>query len=57
MPPSPSIEYQIIKASVQAARSGASSGNLMKKRHLLLKLRFGLDDDRAADPPGDRRPA
>ena len=41
----PSIEYQIIKASVQAQIRGIL-GELDEKEALVLKLRFGLDDDR-----------
>jgi RNA polymerase primary sigma factor len=42
---SPSIEYQIIKASVQQQIRGIL-GELDEKEALVLKLRFGLDDDR-----------
>ncbi len=42
---SPSVEYQIIKASVeQQIRS--MLGDLDEKEALVLKLRFGLDDDK-----------
>jgi RNA polymerase primary sigma factor len=42
---SPSVEYQIIKASVQQQIRGIL-GELDEKEALVLKLRFGLDDDR-----------
>ncbi len=44
-PDSPSVEYQIIKASVQQ-QIRAVLGELDEKEALVLKLRFGLDDDR-----------
>ncbi|MCK7484032.1 MAG: hypothetical protein M0C28_48940 [Candidatus Moduliflexus flocculans] len=42
---SPSVEYQIIKASVQQQIRDIL-GELDEKEALVLKLRFGLDDDR-----------
>jgi RNA polymerase primary sigma factor len=42
---SPSVEYQIIKASVQQ-QIRDSLGELDEKEALVIKLRFGLDDDR-----------
>jgi RNA polymerase primary sigma factor len=42
---SPSVEYQIIKASVQQ-QIRETLGELDEKEALVLKLRFGLDDDR-----------
>jgi RNA polymerase primary sigma factor len=42
---SPPVEYQIIKASVQQQIRGIL-GELDEKEALVLKLRFGLDDDR-----------
>ncbi|MGZ5439697.1 MAG: sigma-70 family RNA polymerase sigma factor [Candidatus Aminicenantales bacterium] len=42
---SPSVEYQIIKASVQQ-QIRETLGELDDKEALVLKLRFGLDDDR-----------
>jgi RNA polymerase primary sigma factor len=42
---SPSVEYQIIKASVQL-QIREILGELDEKEALVLKLRFGLDDDR-----------
>jgi RNA polymerase primary sigma factor len=42
---SPSVEYQIIKASVQQ-QIREILGELDEKEALVLKLRFGLDDDR-----------
>jgi len=44
-PSSPSVEYQIIKASVQQ-QIREILGELDEKEALVLKLRFGLDDDR-----------
>jgi RNA polymerase primary sigma factor len=44
-PASPSVEYQIIKASVQQ-QIREVLGELDDKEALVLKLRFGLDDDR-----------
>lgn len=44
-PDSPSVEYQIIKASVQQ-QIRDSLGELDEKEALVLKSRFGLDDDR-----------
>ncbi len=44
-PDSPSVEYQIIKASVQHQIRDIL-GELDEKEALVLKLRFGLDDDR-----------
>jgi len=44
-PASPSVEYQIIKASVQQ-QIREILGELDDKEALVLKLRFGLDDDR-----------
>lgn len=44
-PSSPSVEYQVIKASVQQQIRGVL-GELDEKEALVLKLRFGLDDDR-----------
>lgn len=44
-PDSPSVEYQIIKASVQH-QIRAVLGELDEKEALVLRLRFGLDDDR-----------
>jgi RNA polymerase primary sigma factor len=44
-PDSPSVEYQIIKASVQQQIRDIL-GELDEKEALVLKLRFGLDDDR-----------
>jgi RNA polymerase primary sigma factor len=40
-----SVEYQIIKASVQQ-QIREILGELDEKEALVLKLRFGLDDDR-----------
>ena len=42
---SPSVEYQIIKSSVQQ-QIRAMIGELDEKEAVVLKLRFGLDDDR-----------
>jgi RNA polymerase primary sigma factor len=42
---SPSVEYQIIKASVQQ-QIRETLGELDEKEALVIKLRFGLDDDR-----------
>jgi RNA polymerase primary sigma factor len=42
---SPPVEYQIIKSSVQQ-QIRAMIGELDEKEALVLKLRFGLDDDR-----------
>lgn len=42
---SPSVEYQIIKSSVQQ-QIRETLGELDDKEALVLKLRFGLDDDR-----------
>ncbi len=42
---SPSVEYQIIKSSVQT-QIREILGELDEKEALVLKLRFGLDDDR-----------
>jgi RNA polymerase primary sigma factor len=42
---SPSVEYQIIKSSVQQ-QIRETLGELDEKEALVLKLRFGLDDDR-----------
>jgi RNA polymerase primary sigma factor len=42
---SPSVEYQIIKASIQQ-QIRETLGELDEKEALVLKLRFGLDDDR-----------
>ncbi|MGZ5488422.1 MAG: sigma-70 family RNA polymerase sigma factor, partial [Candidatus Aminicenantales bacterium] len=42
---SPSVEYQIIKASVQQ-QIRETLGELDDKEALVIKLRFGLDDDR-----------
>ena len=42
---SPSVEYQIIKSSVQQ-QIREILGELDEKEALVLKLRFGLDDDR-----------
>jgi len=42
---SPSVEYQIVKASVQEQIRGIL-GELDEKEALVLRLRFGLDDDR-----------
>ncbi len=44
-PASPSVEYQIIKASVQQ-QIREILGELDDKEAVVLKLRFGLDDDR-----------
>jgi len=44
-PTSPSVEYQIIKASVQQ-QIREILGELDEKEALVLKLRFGLEDDR-----------
>jgi len=44
-PASPSVEYQIIKASVQQ-QIRETLGELDEKEALVIKLRFGLDDDR-----------
>lgn len=44
-PDSPSVEYQIIKASIQQQIRDILS-ELDEKEALVLKLRFGLDDDR-----------
>jgi RNA polymerase primary sigma factor len=44
-PASPSVEYQIIKASVQQ-QVRETLGELDEKEALVIKLRFGLDDDR-----------
>jgi RNA polymerase primary sigma factor len=44
-PSSPSVEYQIIKASVQQ-QIRETLGELDEKEALVIKLRFGLDDDR-----------
>ena len=44
-PASPSVEYQIIKASVQR-QIREILGELDEKEALVLKLRFGLEDDR-----------
>jgi RNA polymerase primary sigma factor len=41
----PPVEYQIIKSSVQQ-QIRATIGELDEKEALVLKLRFGLDDDR-----------
>jgi RNA polymerase primary sigma factor len=43
-PISPSVEYQIIKASIQQ-QIREILGELDEKEALVLKLRFGLDDD------------
>jgi len=42
---SPSVEYQIIKASVQQ-QIRETLGELDEKEALVIRLRFGLDDDR-----------
>jgi len=42
---SPPVEYQIIKSAVQQ-QIRATIGELDEKEALVLKLRFGLDDDR-----------
>ncbi len=42
---SPSVEYQIIKSSIQQ-QIREMLGELDEKEALVLKLRFGLDDDR-----------
>ena len=42
---SPPVEYQIIKSSVQQ-QIRATIGELDEKEAVVLKLRFGLDDDR-----------
>jgi len=42
---SPSVEFQIVKASVQEQIRGIL-GELDEKEALVLRLRFGLDDDR-----------
>jgi RNA polymerase primary sigma factor len=42
---SPSVEYQIIKSSVEK-QIRSMLGELDEKEALVLKLRFGLDDDR-----------
>jgi RNA polymerase primary sigma factor len=42
---SPSVEYQIIKASVEH-QIRSMLGDLDEKEALVLKLRFGLDDDK-----------
>jgi RNA polymerase primary sigma factor len=44
-PASPSVEYQIIKASVQQ-QIRETLEELDEKEALVIKLRFGLDDDR-----------
>jgi RNA polymerase primary sigma factor len=44
-PASPSVEYQIIKASVQQ-QIRETLGELDEKEALVIKLRFGLEDDR-----------
>ena len=44
-PASPSVEYQIIKASVQH-QIRETLGELDEKEALVIRLRFGLDDDR-----------
>jgi RNA polymerase primary sigma factor len=44
-PASPSAEYQIIKASVQR-QIRETLGELDEKEALVIKLRFGLEDDR-----------
>jgi RNA polymerase primary sigma factor len=44
-PSSPSVEYQIIKASVQQ-QIRETLGELDEKEAVVIKLRFGLDDDR-----------
>jgi RNA polymerase primary sigma factor len=44
-PASPSVEYQIIKASVQQ-QIRETLGELDEKEALVIRLRFGLDDDR-----------
>jgi RNA polymerase primary sigma factor len=44
-PAAPSVEYQIIKASVQQ-QIRETLGELDEKEALVIKLRFGLDDDR-----------
>jgi RNA polymerase primary sigma factor len=44
-PASPSVEYQIIKASVQQ-QIRETLGELDEKEAVVIKLRFGLDDDR-----------
>ena len=52
---SPSVEYQIIKDSIQHQIRGLI-GELDEKEALVLKLRFGLDDDqpRTLQEIGDR---
>jgi len=45
-PDSPPVEYQIIKTSIQE-QIREILGELDEKEALVLKLRFGLDDDRA----------
>jgi RNA polymerase primary sigma factor len=42
---SPSVEYQIVKSSIQH-QIREILGELDEKEALVLKLRFGLDDDR-----------
>ena len=44
-PASPPVEYQIIKASVQQ-QIRETLGELDEKEALVIRLRFGLDDDR-----------
>jgi len=44
-PASPSVEYQIIKASVQQ-QIRETLGELDEKEALVIRLRFGLEDDR-----------
>jgi RNA polymerase primary sigma factor len=44
-PAAPSVEYQIIKASVQQ-QIRETLGELDEKEAVVIKLRFGLDDDR-----------
>lgn len=44
-PTSPSVEYQIIKASIQQ-QIRETLGELDEKEAHVIKLRFGLDDDR-----------
>jgi RNA polymerase primary sigma factor len=44
-PSSPSVEYQIIKASIQQ-QIRETLGELDEKEAHVIKLRFGLDDDR-----------
>ena len=52
---SPSVEYQIIKSSIQNQIRDIL-GELDEKEALVLKLRFGLDDDqpRTLQEIGDR---